>query len=185
MAQSLISEERIMEEVKEAIAQTTGIEKDTIEPDSSLVDDLGVLSLDFLDVNFRLEQIFGIKMARNFVLEHVEEMFGEGTAIDENSEITEKGVEILKMRLGEDTGDLEPGVPVDELPALVTLRTLSTAVGDILSRLPEKSPEGAEWKTGDGTHIVCSQTGAPAALPNGDDLVQEWLRGLQEEKQLF
>ena len=70
----------------------------------------------FLDVNFRLEQVFGIKMARNFVLEHVEEMFGEGVAINEESEVTEKGVEVLKLRQSEAAVDLEPGTPVDELP---------------------------------------------------------------------
>lgn len=185
MAQNMISEERIMQEVIDAIVHTTGVEKETIEPDSSLVNDLGVLSLDFLDVNFRLEQVFGIKMARNFVLEHVEELYGEGQAIDENNEVTEKGVEILKMRLGESADDLEPGTPVDELPALVTPRTLASAIGDIFSYLPEKSPAGADWKTEDGTHIVCSQTGEPAVLPSGDEVVQNWLKSLQEEKQLF
>ena len=185
MAQSLIGEERILEEVKEAIAHTTGVDKAAITADSSLVQDLGVLSLDFLDVNFRLEQVFGIKMARNFVLEHAEEMFGEGTVINENNEVTEKGVEILKLRVGEAAGDLEPGTPVDELPALVTPRTLASAIRDILNCLPEKSPAGADWKTGDGTHIVCSKTGAPAALPSGDEIVQRWLKSLQEEKQLF
>ncbi|OGL68340.1 MAG: hypothetical protein A3J27_09510 [Candidatus Tectomicrobia bacterium RIFCSPLOWO2_12_FULL_69_37] len=185
MGQSLIGEERILEEVKEAIAHTTGVEKAAIEADSSLVQDLGVLSLDFLDVNFRLEQVFGVKMARSFVLEHAEEMYGEGTVINENNEVTEKGVEILKLRVGEAAGDLEPGTPVDELPALVTPRTLTNAVRDILSCLPEKSPAGADWKTEGGTRIVCSKTGAPAALPSGDEIVQRWLKALQEEKQLF
>ena len=185
MGQSLIGEERILEEVKEAIAHTTGVDKAAITADSSLVQDLGVLSLDFLDVNFRLEQVFGVKMARSFVLEHAEEMYGEGTVINENNEVTEKGVEILKLRVGEAAGDLEPGTPVDELPALVTPRTLTNAVRDILSCLPEKSPAGADWKTEGGTRIVCSKTGAPAALPSGDEIVQRWLKALQEEKQLF
>jgi acyl carrier protein len=184
MAQNLITEERILEEVKEAIAHTTGVDKATITPDSSLVRDLGVLSLDFLDVNFRLEQVFGIKMARNFVLEHAEELFGEGTVINEDNEVTEKGIEILKLRVGEAADDLEPGTPVDELPALVTPRTLTSAIRDILDCLPEKSPAGADWKA-DGARIVCAQTGAPAALPSGDEIVQRWLKSLQEEKQLF
>ncbi|MEK6711075.1 MAG: phosphopantetheine-binding protein [Nitrospinota bacterium] len=185
MAQSLIGEDRILEEVKEAIAHTTGVDKAAIGADSSLVRDLGVLSLDFLDVNFRLEQVFGIKMARSFVLEHAEEMFGEGTAINENNEVTGKGAEILRLRVGEAAQDLEPGAPVDELPALVTPRTLANAIRDILDCLPGQSPAGAAWKTGDGTRIVCSKTGAPAVLPSGDEIVQRWLRSLREEKQLF
>ena len=34
-----------------------------------LMADLGAESLDFLDLNYRLEQTFGIRMARHFVLE--------------------------------------------------------------------------------------------------------------------
>ncbi len=182
MPQNMISDERIMQEVINAIVHTTGVDEDAIEPDSSLVDDLGVLSLDFLDVNFRLEQVFGVKMARSFVLEHVEELFGEGVAIDENNDVTEKGIEILKLRLSESVGDHEAGTPMDELPALVTPTTLSAAVKDILEYLPEKSPDGADWETEDGTHIVCSETGKPAALPSGDEVVENWLKSLQEEK---
>ena len=185
MSQNLISDDTILEEVKKAIAHTTGIDKETIEPDSSLVDDLGVLSLDFLDVNFRLEQVFGIKMARNFVLEHVEEMFGEGVAINEESEVTEKGVEVLRLRLNEAAADLEPGIPVDELPALVTPKSLAGAVRDVLDYLPEKSPADADWTTEDATRIVCAKTNEPASLPSGDEVVQNWLNRLEEERGLF
>ncbi len=185
MSQNLISDDTILEEVKKAISQTTGVDLETIEPDSSLVDDLGVLSLDFLDVNFRLEQVFGIKMARNFVLEHVEEMFGEGVAINDESEVTETGVEVLKLRLSEAADALVPGTPVDELPALVTPKTLAGAVRDVLNFLPEKSPAGSDWKVENGTRIVCAQTNEPASLPSGDEVVQNWLNRLQEEKSLF
>ena len=185
MGQNLVSDDKIMQEVVDAIVQTTGVEKSEVRPDSSLVNDLGVLSLDFLDVNFRLEQVFGIKMARNFVLEHAEEMFGEGQVIDENSDITEKGVEILMLRVGEKANGLAPGTPVDELPGLVTPETLAKAVTDCLSHLPEKSPAGADWKTDDGLHIVCAKTAAPAIFPSGDELVQDWLRAVQEEKRIF
>ena len=106
-------------------------------------------------------------------------------AIDENNDVTEKGVEILKLRLTEAADDLDPGTPVDELPALVTPRTLAVGVGDILAHLPEKSPAGADWKTEDGTHIVCSETGKAPVLPSGDNVLQNWLKSLQEEKQIF
>ncbi len=185
MSQNLISDDTILEEVKKAIAHTTGIDEETIGPDSSLVDDLDVLSLDFLDINFRLEQVFGIKMARNFVLEHVEEMFGEGVAISEESEVTEKGVEVLKLRLNEAARDLKSGTPVDELPALVTPRTLVGAVREVLDCLSEKSPAAEAWKTEDRTRIVCSKTGDPASLPSGDEVVQNWLSEVQAQRRLF
>lgn len=185
MVQNLISADRIMQEVMDAIVDTTGVDREAVTPDCSLVDDLDVLSLDFLDVNFRIEQVFGIKMARSFVLEHVEEVFGEGVVIDESNEVTEKGVEILKFRMSELAGALKPGMPMDELPSLITPRTLFSAVNDIMDYLPEKSPTGADWKVEEGTHIVCSETGLPAVLPSGDEVIQNWLEALQKEKQIF
>jgi len=83
MKQNLITEETVFAELKKAIVETLRVEENAIKPESSLIKDLGAESLDFLDINYRLEQTFGIKMARHFILEHIEEMFGEGSAIDE------------------------------------------------------------------------------------------------------
>ncbi len=65
-----------------------------IKPQSSLIKDLGAESLDFLDINYRLEQTFGIKMARRSVLDHMEELFGEETAIDSDGKLTDKAAKV-------------------------------------------------------------------------------------------
>ncbi len=91
MKQNLITEETVFAELKKAIVETLRVDENAIKPESSLIKDLGAESLDFLDINYRLEQTFGIKMARHFILEHIEEMFGEGSAIDENGQLTDKG----------------------------------------------------------------------------------------------
>lgn len=186
MKQDLVSKESVFEETKKAVAQTLGIEESEIDADKSLIEDLDAQSLDFLDVNFRLEQAFGIKMARHFVLEHVEEVFGEGSAIDENSEITEKAVKLLKLRMGEDY-PVEAGMSIDDLPALVTVRTFSDAVNDILDSLPEKctSCEAQAWKTEDGTHIVCGECSTAAEYKSGDELIQKWLEETNEKEKIF
>jgi acyl carrier protein len=64
MKQNLVTEEKVIDAVKDAVAETLSIEKDTINADSSLINDLDAESLDFLDINYRIEQTFGIKMAR-------------------------------------------------------------------------------------------------------------------------
>ena len=88
--------------------------------------DLGAESLDFLDINYRLEQAFGIKTARHFVLEHIEEMFGEGSAIDENSQLTDKAIALLKIRLGDNlSAELHAGMDMDEVPPLVTVEGMA------------------------------------------------------------
>ena len=44
------------------IAETCDIERTTIKPESHAINDLGIDSLDFLDVAFAIDKTFGIKM---------------------------------------------------------------------------------------------------------------------------
>ena len=179
MTQQLVSRERIEEEVRKAVAETLGCEPDSVQMGSSIMEDLDGQSLDFLDVNFRLEQSFGIKMARHLVLEHVEELFGEGKAINEDGEITEPAVRLLKLRMGEEY-PVEAGMLVDELPSLVTPDTFADGVEKILESLPE-----GNWKCEDGTRIVNAETGDPAPFKSGDDLTIEWLKEVEEREHIF
>ena len=48
--------------VANIIAETCDIPRDTITPDSHAIDDLGIDSLDFLDIAFAIDKAFGIKM---------------------------------------------------------------------------------------------------------------------------
>jgi len=44
------------------IAETCDIPRETIKPESHAINDLGIDSLDFLDVAFAIDKTFGIKM---------------------------------------------------------------------------------------------------------------------------
>ena len=187
MSQNIVTEEKVFEELKKAIVETLRSDEGSINPGTSLINDLGAESLDFLDINYRLEQAFGIKMARHFVLEHIEEMFGEGTAINDEGQLTDKAVELLKIRFGNQMTGLEPGMDMDEVPVLVTVQSIADGVMDILNSLPEKcsSCGNSAWEAGDGAKIKCGSCGEPAAFTNGDDLIKEWLTKVQEEKKIF
>src|SRR4051812_34612530 len=50
------------ETVAGIIAETSDIEREKITPDSHAINDLGIDSLDFLDVAFAIDKAFGIKM---------------------------------------------------------------------------------------------------------------------------
>ena len=50
------------EKVARIIADTSEIDIDTITPDSHTIDDLGIDSLDFLDIVFAIHKEFGIKV---------------------------------------------------------------------------------------------------------------------------
>jgi acyl carrier protein len=50
------------ETVANIIAETCDIQRDTIKPESHAIDDLGIDSLDFLDIAFAIDKAFGIKI---------------------------------------------------------------------------------------------------------------------------
>ena len=50
------------EKVAKIIADTSEIDIDTITPESHTIDDLGIDSLDFLDIVFAIDKEFGIKV---------------------------------------------------------------------------------------------------------------------------
>jgi len=50
------------DKVADIIAQTSEIDRDTITPTSNTIDDLGIDSLDFLDIVFAIDKAFGIKI---------------------------------------------------------------------------------------------------------------------------
>ena len=183
---SLFTEEQVYGEVRKAIAETLRVSEASIQPDHSLIGDLGAESLDFIDMNYRLEQRFHLGMPRRYLVEHMEEFFGEGTAIDHEGRITETAVSILKARLGPVGQNLRVGMAVEEIPILVTPRTLVEIVQEILASCPETCPScGAEeWTVTDGAVITCRGCGKAAALATGDELVKKWLaefkaKGLQ------
>ncbi len=191
MSQKIVSEDKVLEELKKAVVETLRVDESAIKPESSFINDLEAESLDFLDINYRLEQAFGIKMARHFVLEHIEEMFGEGTAIDENGQLTEKAIDLLKIRFTDeasgDISDLKPGMDMDEVPVLITVQSMTRGVMDILDTLPEKCTAcgNSAWQGDNDVRVKCGSCGEYAVFTNGDDLIKGWLTKVQEEKKIF
>jgi len=185
--QQIVSEERVIEEIKKSIGESLRIDSAAIAAENSLIQDLGAESLDFLDINYRLEQAFGIRMARHFVLEHVEELFGEGAAIDDQGRLTERGAQLLKIRLVDHLDTLKAGMDLDRATALITVQSMAHGIMDILSSLPESCPHcgGASWRSDNGARVRCGSCGKDALFKNGDELIQEWLKKVQEEKKIF
>ena len=50
------------ETVAQVISETSELPLDQITPDSHAIDDLGIDSLDFLDIAFAIDKAFGIKL---------------------------------------------------------------------------------------------------------------------------
>ena len=185
--QRIVSDEKVREEVAKAIEEALDVDGSQIAPDSVLTLDLDAESLDFLDINYSLEQAFGIRMARHFMLEHAEEMFGEGVVIDRKNRLTQKGAELLRRRFGEDAEGLNPGDHMEDVQSLFTVRAIEQRVKEILDTLPEQCGHcgGSDWVADRGARIKCGACGRNPAFKTGDDLQVEWLEHVAQKSGLF
>lgn len=183
---ALIADAKVDEEVRAALAKSLRKDPAAIRLDASVMDDLGGTSLDFLDMTFRLEQAFGIRLAHTTILDHIEETFGEGKAIDPSGALTAGAVEVLKARLGVREG-LEPGMFSDEVARFVTPATLAHGVREALRSLPAACPHcgASAWQAPDGAKVKCGGCGKDAAYADGDTLAKAWLVAFAKEKGLF
>src|SRR6516162_825933 len=93
---SMPTYEQIFEKVQATLVDALGVDEDEVTRDATLQGDLGAESIDFLDIVFRLERNFGIKIPRG-------ELFPENVVSDPemiaNGKLTSKGLDELKSRL--------------------------------------------------------------------------------------
>ena len=59
---SMPSRDEIFEKVQAALVDALGVDDDEVTPEATMVGDLGAESIDFLDIVFRLEKSFSIKV---------------------------------------------------------------------------------------------------------------------------
>lgn len=51
-----------LDEIKEIIAETLGVDEDKVTPDANLIDDLGADSLAIVELHMEIEEKLGIKI---------------------------------------------------------------------------------------------------------------------------
>jgi acyl carrier protein len=123
--------EQILEKVKTVMVDALGVDDDEVKPEATLMGDLGAESIDFLDIVFRLEKTFGIKIAR-------EELFPAETLMNNpefvsNGKLTAKGVAELKAKMPHT--DVSEFVKNPELSKLPDLFTVGMIVNYVQSKL--------------------------------------------------
>jgi len=120
--------EQVYPQVKNIVADVLAVDEDEVGLKDSLIKKLGAESIDFLDLIFRLEREFGIKIPRGQI-----EKEARGTLTQDEFEkkgvITEAGIEALKKYMPEvAASDFKPNMLSAEIPALFTVETVCKLV---------------------------------------------------------
>ena len=91
-----MAREEIYNKVKEVMVDALGVDDVDVKPLSTLRGDLGAESIDFLDIVFRLEKAFGIKIPRGEMFP--EDIFSNPVYVKDNK-VTPEGLVELKKRM--------------------------------------------------------------------------------------
>ena len=123
----------IFEKVSATLVDALNVEQEEIKPTSTLQGDLGAESIDFLDIVFRLEREFGIKIPRNELFP--ESIFQGDPDFVQNGRVTPKGLEELRTRMPfADLSDFERDPEVSRLGDLFTVDLITRYIQGKLSQ---------------------------------------------------
>lgn len=91
------TQEEILKKVSSTLVEALNVDEDEIQPSSTLQGDLGAESIDFLDIVFRLEREFGIKIPRNELFP--EAIFQGDPDFVKDGKVTAKGLQELRDKM--------------------------------------------------------------------------------------
>lgn len=114
-----LSRDEITEKVREAMVDALGVDEDEVTPEARIGGDLGAESIDFLDIVFRLEKAFNIKIPRG-------DLFPDNILTSDeyvqDGKLTAKGIEELKARMPyADLQEFEKNPTVQDITDLFTV----------------------------------------------------------------
>ena len=118
-----MSRDDIFQQVQEVLVDALGVDDDEVTAEATLMGDLGAESIDFLDIVFRLEKAFGIKIPREELFP-IENMMNNPEFVD-NGKLTETGLAELKSKMPHtDLGTFEQDPDINKLPDLFTVNSI-------------------------------------------------------------
>lgn len=114
--------------VAQIVADALGCELEDVKPKASLIQDLDAESIDFLDLVFRLERGFGVKIPRGKIVEDARGDLPE-SEFEEKGIVTEKGMARLREFLTEVPAErFKTPMKAAEVPKLFTAETFCKVV---------------------------------------------------------
>lgn len=125
------TESEIFEKVREALVEALGVEDEEVTGEATLRGDLDAESIDFLDIVFRLEKAFDIKIERG-------ELFPEDLLTDaqyvQDGKVNEAGIVKLRERMPfADLTKFETDPSVENLGQQLTVKDMCSFVAHKLA----------------------------------------------------
>ena len=118
-----LSQDEIFDKVRQTLTDALGVDDDEVTSKATLMGDLGAESIDFLDIVFRLEKAFGIKIPREELFP-AENLLGNAEYID-NGKLSAVGLAELKKQMPHvDFTEFENDPDLNRIPDLFRVESI-------------------------------------------------------------
>jgi acyl carrier protein len=133
--------EEIYGKVARVLVEALNLDEDDLTPTATLQGDLGAESIDFLDVVFRLEREFGIKIPRSELFP--ESVFQGDPDFVREGRVTDQGMRELRLRMPyAELDGFEADRRLSAVPDLFTVGLLTRYVQWKLDQGARSDPDG-------------------------------------------
>ena len=117
-----MTEAEVFEKVQEALVDALGVDDDEVTPEAKISADLGAESIDYLDITFRLEKAFDIKIPRG---ELIPDNLLNNPDYVQDGKLTDAGVEQLKAGMPHaDLSEFEQDPTIDKIMDVFKVQTI-------------------------------------------------------------
>ncbi|MEI6398168.1 MAG: phosphopantetheine-binding protein [Pseudomonadota bacterium] len=139
------------EKIQYIVVEALYCDKEQVTREANLMADLGAESIDFLDIVFRLEKAFGIKMPKGDIELRARGELAEGE-FEVHGVLQEKGLARLKAIMPEvDPTKVKAGLRVKDIATLFTVATFERMVLERLGDQPQATTTTAPARASLGT----------------------------------
>lgn len=125
--------EEIFSKVQDTLVDALGVDEEEVTPEATLIGDLGAESIDFLDIVFRLEKNFDVKISRGELFP--ENLAGSDSSYVQDGVVTPEGIEELRQRLP--FADIDKFAQDPKVENIQDLFTVGMVVDFVESKLKE------------------------------------------------
>ena len=116
------SRDEVFAKVRDVLSDALGVDDEEVAPEATLQGDLGAESIDFLDIVFRLEKAFDIKIPKGELFP--DDILNNPEFVD-GDKMTPAGLERLKEAMPHaDFSQFEAEPTVSKMPDLFTVDTI-------------------------------------------------------------
>lgn len=173
---------QLADKVEELLIETADMTITPVPHDRPLLGELGLDSLDMIELGFAMDEFFGFQFSDRNAVELLDKELGGGVLTAPTGYLTEQGRAMVLRRMPELAHlDLPEPLKMVDVQQYYTLETFARLMQEFYLALPDTCPDSGEAVVVVDFVPQTETSGTRVAPPSGDALIDEWVETTARE----